>query len=64
MTRLSRILIAAALTLGSLLATALPAAATECTPKGCTGGCRIDVRDWSIDENGNVSIGPPITCYS
>jgi hypothetical protein len=58
--------------LGILVAIAMlpfvaqPAQATECTPKGCTGGCHLN-RDVSItiDPNGvTIGLEPPIECYS
>lgn len=64
MNRTARIALSAALALATLSLTALPASATECTPKGCTGGCRITISDWHIDESGNVVISSPIECTS
>jgi hypothetical protein len=39
-----------------------PAGATECTPKGCTGGCHLTPPTIDI-ENGHI-IGGTFECYS
>lgn len=48
------------------LAPVIPTGATECTPKGCTGGCRLNPdASISIDPStGAITIDPPIECYS
>jgi len=61
MRRTIRIIVVAAITVAAFAGTA-PAGATECTPKGCTGGCKL----------GSVNVDPhtltidvqPIRCYS
>ena len=51
-----RLLLAAALAAGAGFATAAPASATECTPKGCSTGCHLN-RDYDPGER-------LIICYS
>ncbi|MCA1824886.1 MAG: hypothetical protein ABR520_02985 [Mycobacteriales bacterium] len=60
---LRRALVVTALLAGSF-AVAAPAHATECTPKGCSGGCRLANPNPSVDpENLTVTLDRPIECY-
>jgi hypothetical protein len=56
-----------ALTLASSLVSlaAVPAGATECTPKGCTGGCHLNGGSIEVDPtNPTIGLERPIECYS
>ena len=62
---MKRLLIVLALCASSI-AVAAPASATECTPKGCSGGCTIN-REAAMrvdPATGTVTIDPLIVCYS
>ena len=66
MRTITRVIAAVSIT-AALGLTGLPhASATECTPKGCTGGCRLgDIRDAHIDPSAlTVELGNPIECTS
>lgn len=51
-----RLAVAAVAVAGSFAVTA-PASATECTPRGCTGGCYVNPSFGTGDPR-------PILCYS
>ena len=62
---MKRSIIVIAVALAASLWTAAPASATECTPKGCTGGCRVTGGGISVDPTtGTIVLEPPFECYS
>ena len=65
MKKVTRIILAIAIASTAGLG-ALPASATQCTPKGCSGGCKVNRPDDSnIDlRTGTITLEKPIECYA
>ncbi|HVF19803.1 MAG TPA: hypothetical protein VNA14_06140 [Mycobacteriales bacterium] len=59
---IARAALAVAVAAASSVLLAAPADATECTPKGCSGGCSLNPA--ALDPNDPTSLGPLIVCYS
>jgi len=64
--RKAKLFLAAAIIAGSSMASMAPVAATECNPKGCSGGCHLnDPRDANIDVRTlTIEMRSPIECYA
>lgn len=66
MSKMFRAAAALALIAGLNVMTAPSASATECNPKGCSGGCRLaNPREAHIDlDTLTITMPQPIECYS